>query len=61
MAAVMLLLLALKWIISDDPQGRTDARRGIWYVIVGIIIIVSAGALVSGILGANIPCASLIP
>lgn len=59
MAAIMLLLLALKWIISDDPQGRTDARRGIWYVIVGIIIIVSASALVGTILGVNIPCSVL--
>lgn len=56
MGAIMLLLLALKWIISDDPQGRTDARRGIWYVIVGIIIIMSATALVGTILGSNIPC-----
>jgi hypothetical protein len=59
MATIMLVLLAIKWIISDDPQGRTDARRGIWYVVVGIIIIVSAAALVGAILNANVPCLML--
>jgi hypothetical protein len=56
MGAIMLLLLALKWITSDDPQGRTEARRGIWYVIVGIIVIISASALVGALLGSTIPC-----
>lgn len=46
-AVVMLVLHTLKWMTADDEQGRMDAKTGIIYVVVALLILMLAGALVS--------------
>jgi type IV secretory pathway VirB2 component (pilin) len=43
---VMIIYMGLKWMLADDPQGRENARRGIIYIIIGLIILRVASALV---------------
>jgi hypothetical protein len=59
-AAALLLINAIKWIISDDPEARTSARHGIWYVIFGLIVVAAAMALVGSLLGVSITSCNLL-
>jgi hypothetical protein len=55
-AAIMLAINGLKWIMSEDPGARNAARGGISYVIVGIIVVLMALVLVSLILNVSLIC-----
>lgn len=56
-AVIMLMINGIKWILlADDPSGRQDARRGIYYVLIGIAIMVTALALVNFILVGRLIC-----
>ncbi len=43
---ILLILHGFKWMASEDPEGKTDAKRGMAYVMFGLIVIVVASALV---------------
>ncbi len=53
---IMLILHGIKWMVSEDVEGRLDAKRGIVYVIFGLIVIVAASALVELIFLHTIIC-----
>jgi len=49
MAAGLLAFMGIKWLSSDNAQGRADAKKGVIYVLVGLLILLLAGRLVEGI------------
>jgi hypothetical protein len=55
-AAIIIAIHGVMWIKSEDAHGRDDARRGIWYVIVGVIVIAMAGTIVAFLLGKSLVC-----
>ena len=55
LGTLMLAILGVKWIMSDNPQERDDAKKGIIYVIVGLLLVSIASTLVDEIYCANIP------
>lgn len=57
---IMLILHGFKWMVSDDIEGRKDARRGIVYVLVGLSFIVLASALVELMFFKTIICSPSI-
>ena len=59
-AVALIIINAIMWIISDDPDARTSARHGIWYVIVGLIVVAVAIAIVGAFTGVSILSCSLL-
>lgn len=55
---IMLILHGFKWLVSEDAEGRKDAKRGIAYIMFGLIVIVAASALVELIFFQTIICAT---
>jgi hypothetical protein len=55
-AAVIISIHGVMWAKSEDAHGRDDAKKGIWYVIVGLIVIATAGAIVSFLLNRPLYC-----
>lgn len=47
LASVMLVLQGLKWVMSDAPQERLDAKKGIMYVLIGLLVVYMAAIFVS--------------
>ncbi len=41
----MVALMGIKWIISEGPEAREDARRGVIYVVIGLILLMTAESL----------------
>ncbi len=46
----MIVYMGVKWIISEGPEDRENARRGVIYVIIGLILLRSAFYLVTYLL-----------
>ena len=42
LAILMMALQGIKWILSDTPEEREDTKRGIIYIIIGLILLGSA-------------------
>ena len=65
LAILMIILAGLKWMTSDDPDSRNEAKNRILYVIVGVIVVLLALPAVNlfaktlGIITTDITCASL--
>jgi predicted membrane channel-forming protein YqfA (hemolysin III family) len=55
LAFLMLLIQGLRWVMSDSSQDRAEAKRGMVYVIMGIIVVYMAAHIVCGIYGAVLP------
>ncbi|RLI93245.1 MAG: hypothetical protein DRO89_00495 [Candidatus Altiarchaeales archaeon] len=53
---IMLILHGFKWLVSEDMEGRTDAKRGMIYVMVGLALMVLASALVELIFFKTLIC-----
>jgi succinate dehydrogenase hydrophobic anchor subunit len=49
LAALMIMIHGIKFLLADSPQGRKDAKDGIIYVIAALIVIVLATVLVETI------------
>lgn len=45
LCAFVLAVNGVKWLISDDSEGRTDAKRGIFYALLGLTVTLLATAL----------------
>jgi len=43
---IMLILHGFKWLVSEDMEGRKDAKRGMIYVMVALALMVIASALI---------------
>lgn len=46
----MIVYMGIKWIISEGPEDRENARRGVIYVVIGLILLKSAVELVTYLL-----------
>jgi len=46
-AVLMLTINGFKWMVADDAQGRVEARRGVYYVFIGLALVMIAFALVN--------------
>jgi len=53
---IMLILHGFKWLVSEDMEGRKDAKKGMIYVMLGLAFIAIASALVELILFDTIIC-----
>ena len=61
---LIISLMGAKWIVADSAQERAEAKKGIIYVIVGLLVVHSMATLVDRLycipagasLGAPIPC-----
>ncbi|MBD3388237.1 MAG: hypothetical protein GF416_04085 [Candidatus Altiarchaeales archaeon] len=42
---IMLVILGIKWIIADSPNERADAKKGMIYVLIGLILVRAACSL----------------
>jgi hypothetical protein len=45
LAWFMAAYMGVKWIVSESPEERENARRGIIYIIIGVIILRTADSL----------------
>jgi type IV secretory pathway VirB2 component (pilin) len=46
LAILMMVLQGIKWMLSETPEEREDAKRGIIYIIIGLILLGSAYSFV---------------
>lgn len=56
MAVLMLMVNGLKFITADDASGRTDAKRGVFYVFIGLALVLVAFALVNYLYIGEVVC-----
>jgi hypothetical protein len=42
---LMMVILGGKWIIADSPNERADAKKGMIYIVVGLLVVASACSL----------------
>ncbi|MFH1722390.1 MAG: pilin [Candidatus Altiarchaeota archaeon] len=47
LASVMIVIQGLRWVMSDTPQDRMEAKKGIMYVLIGLLVVYMAAILVS--------------
>ena len=45
LAWIMMVLMGVKWIIADSPNERAEAKKGMIYIVIGLLVVVSAGNL----------------
>ena len=43
---LMMVLMGIKWIIADSPNERAEAKKGMIYVIIGLLVVRSACNLI---------------
>jgi len=54
LGVLMFAVQGLKWLSSDTPEGRADAKKGMIYVIVGLLFLRLAFGLTCGLYGAGV-------
>jgi len=45
-AYFMMVYMGMKWMMAEDPEGRENARRGVIYIVIGLILLRSSSPLV---------------
>lgn len=55
-AAFLIMVHGVKWMTADDFEGRQNARRGITYVFIGLILVMTAAALASYFFTGSLVC-----
>ena len=45
-AFLMMIYLGMKWYMAEGPEDRENSRRGVIYVIIGVILLQAAMPLV---------------
>lgn len=55
LGTLMIAIMGVKWIMSENPQEREDAKKGVIYVIIGLLLVTMATTLVD-----EIYCAHLV-
>lgn len=53
---VLFAVNGVRWVISEDDQGRMEARRGLLWIVFGLIVVVVAVSLVNYIMTGNLVC-----
>jgi len=56
LAVLMLTVNGFKWMVADDAQGRIDAKRGVYYVFIGLAVVIVAFALVNYLYVGEVTC-----
>lgn len=51
LGVLMISIQGLKWVTSETPQDRADAKKGIEYVLIGLLVVYLSGILVCGLYG----------
>lgn len=49
LAVLMIAVHALRYVTSDNPQDRADIKKGLTYIVIGLLIAYMATILVKGI------------
>jgi hypothetical protein len=44
---LMMVFMGLRWIIADSPNDRADAKKGMIYIVIGLLVVASACDLLS--------------
>jgi len=52
---LLILIMGVRWIIADSAQERSEAKKGIMYVVVGLLIIYSVNRIICGLYCVNLP------
>lgn len=42
---LMMVLMGVKWIIADSPNDRAEAKKGMIYIVIGLLLVASAKQL----------------
>jgi len=53
---ILFSINGIRWMIAEDDQGRVEARRGILWVLFGLIVIAVATSLVNYIMIGDLVC-----
>jgi hypothetical protein len=43
---MMMVIMGVKWIIADSPNERADAKKGMIYIVIGLLVVRSSGQLI---------------
>ena len=43
---IMMVIMGIKWIIADSPNERADAKKGMIYIVIGLLVVKSAVQLI---------------
>ncbi|HHQ44968.1 MAG TPA: hypothetical protein ENN13_02400 [Candidatus Altiarchaeales archaeon] len=46
LATLLFAIMGLRWIAADSAQEREEAKKGMIYIVTGLLIVVSAHAIV---------------
>lgn len=49
LGALMLAYAGLRWLMSDGPQERDDARKTIIYIIIGLVVVSATADIVQAL------------
>jgi hypothetical protein len=49
--ALMLTIQGLRWLVSDTPEARDDAKKAITYILMALILVTVANDLVDAMYG----------
>jgi len=47
LASLMMAIHGLKWVMSESPQERLDAKKAIMYVLIGLLVVYMSAIMVS--------------
>lgn len=39
---LFMVIMGIKWILADSPNERAEAKKGMMYIVVGLLVIASA-------------------
>lgn len=53
LGTLMIAIQGMKWAIAESPQERVEARKGIMYVIIGLLLVSQADQLVEDLYCSN--------
>ncbi len=49
LGTLMIAVQGLRWITSETPQDRADAKKGLTYILIGLLIVAITACLVEGL------------
>ncbi|MFH0859957.1 MAG: pilin [Candidatus Altiarchaeota archaeon] len=59
LGVLMISIQGLKWVTSDTPQDRADAKKGLEYILIGLLVVYLAGVIVCGLYGVALSAYSI--
>lgn len=55
LGALLILIMGIRWIMADSAQERQEAKRGILYVVIGLLIVYSVDQIIQTLYCSNLP------